>query len=41
MNYQLDDQAKAKPYLGKQVKITGKLEMRSNTIHINSIEPVS
>jgi Protein of unknown function (DUF5818) len=41
MNYQLDGQAKAKPYLGKQVKITGKLEMRSNTIHIDSIEPVS
>ena len=41
MNYQLDDQAKAKPYVGKQVKVTGKLEMRSNTIHIESIEPLS
>ncbi len=41
MNYQLDDQAKAKPYLGKQVKIIGKLEMKSNTIHIESIEPLS
>ena len=41
MNYQLDDQAKAKPYVGKQVKVTGKLEMRSNTIHIDSIEPLS
>ncbi len=40
MNYQLDDQAKAKPYVGKQVKVTGKLEMRSNTIHIESIEPL-
>lgn len=41
MSYRLDDQAKAKPYLGKQVKVTGKLEMRSNTIHIDRIEPLS
>lgn len=40
MSYQLDDQAKAKPYLGKQVKVVGKLEMKSNTIHIDSIEPL-
>lgn len=41
MSYQLDDQAKAKPYTGKQVKITGKLEMDSNTIHIAGIEPLT
>lgn len=41
MTYQLDDQAKAKPYIGKQVKVTGKLEMKSNTIHIEGIEPLS
>ena len=41
MSYQLDDQTKAKPYVGKQVKVIGKLEMKSNTIHIDSIEPVS
>ena len=41
MSYRLDSQNKAKPYLGKQVKVTGKLEMKSNTIHIDSIEPVS
>lgn len=41
MSYQLDDQAKAKPYLGKQVKVIGKLEMKSNTIRIDSIEPLS
>ncbi len=40
MTYQLDDQAKAKPFLGKQVKVTGKLEMKSNTIHIEGIEPL-
>ncbi len=39
MSYQLDDQSKAKPYIGKQV--IGKLEMKSNTIHIDSIEPLS
>ncbi len=41
MSYRLEAQTKAKPYLGKQVKVTGKLEMRSNTIHIDSIEPLS
>lgn len=41
MSYQLDDQAKAKPFVGKQVKVTGKLEMKSNTIHIQGIEPLS
>jgi len=41
MSFHLDAQAKAKPYLGKQVKVTGKLEMRSKTIHIDSIEPLS
>lgn len=41
MNYQFDDQAKAKPFLGKQVKVTGTLEMKSNTIHIDNIEPLS
>ena len=41
MSYQLDDQTKAKRYVGKQVKVIGKLEMKSNTIHIDSIEPMS
>ena len=41
MNYQFDDQAKAKPYVGKQVKVTGKLDMKKNTILIDSIEPLS
>ncbi len=41
MSYPLDDQSKAKPYLGRQVKVIGKLEMKSNTIHIDSIEPLS
>ena len=41
VSYQLDDPSKAKPYIGKQVKIVGKLGMKKNTIHIDSIEPVS
>jgi hypothetical protein len=36
--YKLDDPAKAKRYVGKRVKVTGKLEMNSNTIRVESIE---
>jgi len=38
LSYQLDDQPRARKYVGKQVKIKGKLEMKSNTIQINSID---
>ena len=41
LNYQLDDPSKAKPYIGKHVKILGKLGMKKNTIHIDIIEPAS
>lgn len=41
VSYQLDEPSKAKPYIGKQVKIIGKLGMKNNTIRIDSIEPVS
>jgi hypothetical protein len=41
MSYQLDDQDKAASYVGKQVKVTGKLDMNSNTIQVASIEPIS
>jgi cytoskeletal protein RodZ len=40
-SYQIDDVSKAKPYMGKQVKVNGKLDMGSNTIHVESIEPMS
>jgi hypothetical protein len=40
-SYQLDDVSKVKPYMGKEVKVTGKLDMNSNTIHIESIAPMS
>jgi uncharacterized protein YdeI (BOF family) len=38
MTYQLDDQAKAKKYEGKDVKVNGSLDANSNTIHVDSIE---
>jgi hypothetical protein len=41
MSYQLDDQDKAASYVGKEVKVTGKLDMNSNTIQVESIEPIS
>ena len=41
VTYQLDNQAKAKQYIGRKVKVIGILEMKSNTIHIDSIEPLS
>lgn len=41
VSYKLDDPAKAKQYVGKQVKVTGKLDMNSNTIQVASIEPLS
>lgn len=41
VSYKLSDQGKAKRYLGKQVKVTGKLEINSNTIQVSAIEPRS
>ena len=40
VKYHFDDQAKARQYLGKQVRVTGKLDLNSNTIHINEIAPI-
>lgn len=40
VSYKLDDSAKAKEWLGKQVKVTGKLDASSNTIRVESIEPI-
>ena len=39
--HKLNDVAKAKEYLGKAVKITGKFDSDSNTIYIEKIEPAS
>lgn len=37
ITYQLDDQERAKPFAGRQVRVVGKLEMRSNTILVETI----
>jgi hypothetical protein len=39
--YLIDDQEKAKQFEGKQVKIVGSLDLNTNTIHLQSIEPAS
>lgn len=38
LTYQLDDQPRARKFIGRLVKVTGKLEMNSNTIQISRIE---
>ncbi|HVN78761.1 MAG TPA: DUF5818 domain-containing protein [Terriglobia bacterium] len=39
--YQLDDQDKAQPFVGKNVKVTGTLDVATNVIHITEIEPAA
>ena len=41
VSYQLDDQDKAKQFVGKQVKVTGKLDSNTNLIHVENIEAAS
>ena len=41
VSYQLDDQEKAKPFVGKQVKVMGKLDVETNLIHVENIEAAS
>ena len=41
VSYQLDDQEKAKPFEGKQVKVIGKLDLDTNLIHVENIEAAS
>jgi hypothetical protein len=40
-NYQLDDQNKAKQFVGRQVKVNGSLDSSTSTIHVSDISPVS
>jgi hypothetical protein len=37
--FYLDDQDKAKQFEGQNVKVTGTLEVASNTIHVSDIQP--
>ena len=41
LSYRLSDPGKAKPYLGKHVKVTGKLDTDNNTILMEGIEVIS
>jgi uncharacterized protein YdeI (BOF family) len=38
-NYLLDDQTKAKQYVGQQVKVNGSLDNSTGTIHVSDITP--
>jgi hypothetical protein len=38
VSYQLDDQERAKQFEGKAVKVTGKLDLNTNLIHVENIE---
>ncbi|HTS34761.1 MAG TPA: DUF5818 domain-containing protein [Candidatus Solibacter sp.] len=40
ISYLFDDQLRAKQFLGRRVKVTGKLELSSNRIRIESIEAI-
>ncbi|HKI24690.1 MAG TPA: DUF5818 domain-containing protein [Candidatus Sulfotelmatobacter sp.] len=37
--YQLDDQDKAKQYLGKNVKVMATMDPKTNTLHVVDISP--
>jgi Protein of unknown function (DUF5818) len=39
--YEIEDQEKARPFTGKQVKITGTLDSTSNVLHIDRIDLIS
>jgi lipopolysaccharide export system protein LptA len=41
VSYQLDNQEKAKQFEGKQVKVTGRLDLETNLIHVQNIELMS
>jgi hypothetical protein len=40
MVYKFDEPSKVEQYIGKQVKVVGKLGLNSNTIHVNSIQVI-
>lgn len=39
--YVLDDAEKASQYVGKKVKVTGTVDVASNTIHVESIQEIA
>lgn len=40
-SYKLDNSDQAKPFVGKNVKVTGTLDTSTNTIHVTNIEAAS
>lgn len=41
LSYKLDDAEKASPFEGKRVKVTGTVDVASNTIHVETIEEIA
>lgn len=41
MSYKLDNADEARPFVGRNVTVTGTLDAATNTIHITKIEPPS
>ena|SRR5216683_5007139 len=41
LSFVLDDAGKASPYEGKKVKVTGTVDVASNTIHVESIQEIA
>jgi hypothetical protein len=41
LSYVLDDPQKASPYEGKRVKVTGTVDIASNTIHVETIQEIA
>ena len=41
LSYVLDDAEKASPYEGKKVKVTGTVDVASNTIHVETIQEIA
>jgi uncharacterized protein YdeI (BOF family) len=41
LSYLLDDAEKASQFEGKKVKVTGTVDVASNTIHVESIQEIA
>ena len=41
LSFTLDDTEKASHYEGKKVKVTGKVDVASNTIHVETIQEIA
>jgi Protein of unknown function (DUF5818) len=39
-SYKLDDQERAKQFNGQKVRVTGEVDLNTNQIHVQKIEPI-